>query len=126
RLTGRTSASHATASRRFSRDSAMRSLSSTRMPSVAVDCNDHPSAVFHSNPAAAGTYGCEMCHLGLIVADHNDQNENKSLSQLEIGQNKKKIGGLFRRREHLAGHFSRNSRGTHSPWTAESELKAAA
>jgi len=69
------------------------SLSGIR--TVAVDCNDRPSAFLHPNLVAAGSYGGEKRHLGLIMSADGRQNGNNPLCQQEIGQNKKKIRGCL-------------------------------
>jgi hypothetical protein len=74
----------------------MRSVQLPGNSIVAASGYDRPSALLRPSSVKAGTYGCESCHLGLIVAVNDRQNGNKLLCHQEIGQNKKRIRGRFR------------------------------
>src|SRR4051812_1485446 len=86
----------------------MRSFHQQLIPIRAADCNDRLSAVIHSSSGAADSYGCESCHLRLIVAVNKRQNGHKALRTKEIGQNQKKVTGMAVGQDRSSDRFSRS------------------
>jgi len=91
---------------------------------VAGCCNDRLLADLRSSLEGAGTYGCESCHLGLIIAGYRRQNDNKSLRHKEIGQNNKKIRGWPGVGPLLHSAFSAVCEGNCTSWMHRFALKA--